>query len=244
MRSAEASKIFAHRQLIHDESNGYFFVDPPIRKKDLRMYYENIFWSGQHAKTTSNAVNSRDLQHLNLLNQAIKRYKPRKKELTILNFGSGHGGISHIFQAFGHNIINIEPSKDFIIYNNNYQKYDTLKEFIQLQKDRRVEIDIFYSSHSLEHVLNINKAIKQIKRITNPRSIFFFEVPDADSPGNGAQTNTHDAPHTYYFQKRFFRKIFKESFCLYTIPGRITNGNEFDNTFEKSDIVRVQLKTR
>ena len=101
-------------------------------------------------------------------------------------------------------IINIEPSKLPQFYQQRWKTFQKIS-FVE-----DCSVDIVYGSHSLEHVQDINKFKKEVKRILKPKGILFWEVPNADHPKNGAQKGVIDIPHTYYFKSIFFRNWFKE----------------------------------
>lgn len=194
-----AKKIFRNRTL-KDSFEGYLYVDPMPSEDELKTYYSNIYWNSRFGKNMG--ARMRDLVHYNLLKTQIPNFFTDKNKLVI-NFGAGHGGISHLFWLNGFEVINIEPSEMPVSYSSRWKSYANLNKI----KDKTV--DLFYGSHSLEHVQDINKFKKEINRILSPNAYLFFEVPNAKNPLDGAMNNRIDIPHTYYFSTDFFDKWFK-----------------------------------
>lgn len=134
--------------------------------------------------------------------------------LSVLNFGAGHGGISNLFLALGAKVVNIEPS---IPENEEKQPYN-YHSVRKLADKKSKHFDLFYSSHSLEHVSSIDDALADMKAVANQDTLYFFEVPDASAPQDGGSTGLVDIPHTYYFRKEFFLNTFSEIIMLQTLP--------------------------
>ena len=89
--------------------------------------------------------------------------------------GSGGGGISHLMHSANCTVINIEPSSSSRKMKNreNWRTYKSIEEF--LCHEEKTIIDFFYSSHSLEHVHNIDYYLELFENLI---VISFFEVPN------------------------------------------------------------------
>jgi len=180
--------------------------------EELNAYYEKEFWDEKRGKVKF--INKRDLAHANIIKNHFGRLSDSESSLFV-NFGAGHGGISHLMHLFGLEVVNIDPSELLSEYSGGFEYYSSLARYKQATNRK---VDIFYSSHSLEHVQDISTTLRLISGITTDKTLFFFEVPDANSPGNGAQKGKVDIPHTYYFTKKFFSEHFRSismlaSFC-------------------------------
>lgn len=195
-----AKNIFKNRSL-KDSGKGYLYVDPMPSETELNVYYSNVYWNSRFGKNMG--VRLRDLVHWNILNTRIPDFFTNKNKL-IVNFGAGHGGISHLFWLNGFNVINIEPSQLPLSYESRWESYQNISKV----KDKSV--DLIYGSHSLEHVQDIDNFQKEINRILSPNAYLFFEVPNAKFPLDGAMNNRIDIPHTYYFSTDFFDRWFKK----------------------------------
>ena len=195
-----ARKIFKNRSL-KDSNKGYFYVDPMPSEAELTTYYASIYWDSRFGK--NQGARLRDLVHYNLLkSQLPKFFKDTNK--FIVNFGAGHGGISHLFWLDGFNVLNVEPSG---LQDSYSSRWKTLADLSQIED---ASVDLIYSSHSLEHVQNIDSFKIEMKRILSTDAYLFFEVPNAKNPLDGAMNNRIDIPHTYYFTTNFFDDWFRE----------------------------------
>lgn len=187
-------KKFTKLDLIYKDK-GYFIVDPMPSKEELNQFYEEVNFAKGIEK--NHPVKLRDIQHYNLLLDTFPNLNDSQK--NIVNFGAGPGGISILLNAAGHNIINVEPSKIAQYFKNNWTTVNTTDEI-------KISIDLFYASHSLEHVTDIDETIKSFKKLSTKNTIYFFEVPN-HNPGVDHKI---DPPHTYYFSRKFFENNFNE----------------------------------
>ena len=200
-------KLFKKTNFVYNDKKFIYQLSPMPSEEELFNFYKNKYWVD--FRKERHLINTRDLFHFNLLNFYLKKYPPKKdlEKASFLNFGSGHGGISHIVHTHGMRVINIEPDPIPVIYSKFYKQFTSLEEYL---KNSSEKIDIFYSSHVLEHLRDIEEFLKQLRLISHENTLFFIEVPDALSPGNGFQNNSIDIPHTLYFTKTFFESEFNE----------------------------------
>ena len=194
---AKYDKIFKKRKLIYDDKYSFYKIDPFPEKKFFDDYYNDCFPSVMGF--SRQMIKERDIEHFELINKKI--YKDVNKKQNILNFGSGNGGISLLLR-----------SKDFKVFNFDYSEpseigfkedYHFINDFNQIKED--IKFDLIYSSHSLEHVIDIKDTLNKFKKFSHSKTLYFFEVP------NGYDQNYIRPPHTYYFTKNFFKKIFKKT---------------------------------
>ena len=192
-----AKKIFLKSKIVKFKT-GIYQLDPMPSSDLLDDYYKNYYWKSRGNKIYGTTV--RDFIHFEIL----KKYIPNvfTKGKTFLNYGAGHAGISNILLLNNFNIINVEKSSLPDFYNRNWITYQDINDV----PDKSV--DIFYASHSLEHVQNIEIFIKEVIRTIKSDAILFFEVPNGAHKKNGLQTGKVDIPHTYYFLNIFFENFF------------------------------------
>jgi len=186
---------------IKESEQGFFYLDPMPTEAQLNEYYQNIYWDSRSGKNYG--ASTRDLVHYNLLKTYIPEEMSEGK--AFLNFGAGHGGISNLCWLDGLDVVNVEPSNLPKFYEQRWTTFESVTEVPD------ASVDIIYGSHSLEHVQDIEKFKKEVKRILKPKGVLFWEVPNANAPKNGAQTGKVDIPHTYYFKTDFFAKWFTET---------------------------------
>ena len=221
--SIEEKDLFINeKSLKHYKEKGYWELVPKINIESLNSYYSNSYWQEFRSGNISYTVNPRDVDHYNMIINKNKNFNRTKK--TIVNFGSGHLGISFLFYYMGHNIINVDlHTPDLKIKSSNFLFKKSL-DFIDSK------VDLFYSSHSLEHVHDLNYFEKKLNPILNDGGLLFFEVPNSETINfnNGGISGEIIIPHTYYFTKKYFFKLpFKKqilnSFSSISYPNKKNN---------------------
>jgi len=199
-------KIFLNRQITLSDDQNYYYLDPIPSSKELDDYYSNSYWDVFPTKIKG--LSYRDIVHFNIL----KEYMINKiiKNNTFLNFGAGHGGLSHLMWSNNMHVINIEPSGLPNFYNNRWK---TLQNIDQVETN---SIDILYGSHSLEHVQNLENFKKEVKRVLKSDGYLFWEVPNAEKTEGDKEYPDIVIPHTFYFKKSFFKAWFSKTLLCET----------------------------
>jgi SAM-dependent methyltransferase len=196
---AKSRKIFSNRNLVFNQ-DGFWHLEPMPSKKELFEYYHLNYWGS--IQPNNYGLKLRDLRHFAILNKVDPNFNSSKKK--ILNFGAGHGGVSIIFNILGHNVTNVEPSSMMKLFEKNWNINSSIDEV------ENENFDLIYGSHSLEHVSDLNAFNNKIKKLSNEKTIFFWEVPNGEHSKCGPQENRIDIPHTYYFTKKYFYNQYKK----------------------------------
>jgi SAM-dependent methyltransferase len=199
-KSIDPKGIFSGRNLEYDEL-GFWKVDPMPSELELNQYYESQYW---HSRGAQPLVIKRDFMHFQMLAELIP--ESLSQQLTILNFGAGHGGISYLFWAAGHSVINLDPGMKSFRRDSSWLQINSWDQIPD------TSVDLVYGSHSLEHVNSVENALIEVNRVTKSSSYIFWEVPNGESSGNGPKENKVYPPHTYYFTTAFFESEYPN--CL------------------------------
>ena len=209
-RRLKSRGVFLNRE-IKWFAEGYWAIQPMPNELELNNYYENIYWD---ERGKAEGIDTRDLDHFYLIRNLI----PERLEspMVFLNFGAGHGGISHLMYLVGHRVINVEPSGLRLQYPENWAT-------VQSIDDVQERVDFVYGSHSLEHVHDIGKHLNKIRQILRPGGYIFWEVPNGFAETLNGKKIKGRPPHTYYFTKEYFdqlgfNKILNDSFTEGTFP--------------------------
>ena len=190
-------KEFFKSKLIYN-NNGFYYLDPMPKANFLKEYYEKTYW--QSRSDLNYPVSARDIDHFKMISDFYSNFNSSEKK--ILNFGSGHGGVSYLFHAANHSIFNYDFG------STNKEPFAKRWKNIKTLDNLNLKFDIIYSSHSLEHVNNIENTLVIFKNISHEDTIYFFEVP------NCLNNKKIQPPHTYYFTRKFFMNKFKNvDFC-------------------------------
>ena len=189
------NKIFLKSKLKYNK-NGYYYLEPMPNLNFLNEYYEKTYW--QSRTDINYPVRLRDIEHFKKITDFYKSFNSNTKK--ILNFGSGHGGISFLFHASNHDIYNYDfGSTKKTPFNERWHNIHSLEN---------EKFDLIYGSHSLEHVHDIEQTLENFKRISKTGTIYFFEVP------NCLNNINISPPHTHYFTREFFLNRFsKVDYC-------------------------------
>ena len=211
-------RIFLNRRLDW-RKEGYWIMQPMPTEKELDEYYENLYWND---RSMVEGVFQRCLDHYILIRDLAPDFFLGQK--TFLNFGSGHGGISHLMWLAGHKVINIEPSNVRLNYSKNWK---TLKTIGKLKE----KVDFVYGSHSLEHVSDLEVLNEKITQSLNVGGFVFWEVPNGSIETNNGAANHVKPPHTYYFTTEYFKTlnfncILNEYFDEGSFPNTVSKNND------------------
>lgn len=226
-------KIFGGRNLSYN-NDGFWFIDPMPTKNDLDEYYSSTYWSFRDDK--KEIMNGRDIIHSLIIEDKIPNFHDKK--ITFLNFGAGHGGISHLMWMNGHDIINIEPGG---IDNYYDERWTTLSSIDDVNPN---SVDFIYGSHSLEHVQDISEINLKVLEILKNEGYIFWEVPNGNKPGEGPLENEIHIPHTYYYTKEFFDKnyeniILNDVFDQSHAESNYSDWENYRRPSDEGEVIRV-----
>ncbi len=191
----ECHRRFRLHKLVWDD-RGVFCLHPKPDKKLVMGYYEETYWD---FRTDKGAIlRERDITHY----QHLKKLCPELflgERKRVLNFGSGHGGLSVLLHVVGHSVVNVEPAGVKPFFPEHWECKKDLN-------DATGAFDLIYSSHSLEHVFDLEETLSALKQRSHGKTLFFIEVPNCSL----AEAQKVAPPHTYYFTMEFFRRLFAE----------------------------------
>ena len=215
----DTRKLFRGRTVKYDD-RGFWYVSPMPGPEELNRYYEGLYWQ---ARGKNEGITARDIDHFLLLRKLMPGFfeKPKK----CLNFGAGHGGISHLLYLDGHEVINVEPSGISVDYDD--PRWRTVTDISEVNE----KVDLVYGSHSLEHVRDIDAFERIIWNMVKDGGYVFWEVPNGEFPRNGGSNGKIFPPHTYYFTVDYFRGLpyqllLDDTYNSRVFPGPVVKGGE------------------
>ncbi|WP_373036545.1 class I SAM-dependent methyltransferase [Sulfurimonas sp.] len=100
------------------------------------------------------------------------------KDKTVLDFGCGFGGKTAYYSSLGaKKVYGVDFHSDFSLVQNYCEDKALNIDFLTLKEDgllplEDASVDVVISSAVFEHVLNIDTALKEIKRILKPDGLF------------------------------------------------------------------------
>lgn len=208
--------LFSHKTSLPVlvEGKGYYKRQVTPSKEKLADYYRDAYWNIRGGK--SFGVNERDIAHFQLLSERLPDVISSGN--TALNFGAGHGGISHLFWCAGMNVLNIEPSG----LPNPYKERFSILGSLEAIADESV--DLIYGCHSLEHVSDIEETKVLLNRKLKHPGWMFWQTPNAEML-RASQKEEFAMPtnKNFLFEARFFELWMENVLVNESVPD--TEGN-------------------
>ena len=220
-----ASELFESKSLNYNEA-GYWTIDPMPSQIELDDYYSTAYWATRDDRKV--LVKDRDIAHVNLLLGADRELFLSTSPKTAVNFGAGHGGASFLFHAQGFKVINVDP------YPGDVDLFEYRSALSEIDEP----VDLFYASHSLEHVTDLCATISEIQRIVRPGGLVFVEVPNSEYVDYLVELSEKviqpkiQPPHTVYLTKKFFLSL---NFRTISVDVAAYSGNRWGRTVDTSD---------
>ncbi len=197
------SKIFMHLMfiIVFGIKNSKVFLNfkksAPFKKSDeFNKIYKNI-------SINNSLINNR----LTDLNKAcIKEIINSLKGKTILEVGCGKAFLSNKIEKLNYSVTAVDIYIDDLI-KNKYPKIFFKNDNIENLSFSDNSFDTVICTHTLEHVQNIHKSIKELKRVTKKRLIVV--IPK-------------QRPYKYTFDLHLHFFPYKHSFLQIIKPKKIT----------------------
>ena len=104
-------------------SLGFYYVDPIPSKDYLSSLYAETYWDNRHDKNFP--VRKRDIEHYKLLLKIFPNFNETSK--NILNFGSGHCGISILLHLKNHKIVNFDYHEADTTFEKTYLLFEIIE---------------------------------------------------------------------------------------------------------------------
>ena len=156
----------------------FVFYDTPDTSENFEIVYRNHYFSSSY--TSHSQITAVDAV-INVENDPIAIMGPYLKPETIIcEIGCGRGALLMKMKRAGYNkLYGIEPSPDCVDYVREHYGIDALVGTADnIPFD--ISFDVIISTHVLEHVLNLQEAVKNISRKLTGHGLVYVEVPDLD----------------------------------------------------------------
>lgn len=154
-------------------------------KNSIFKYYKKKFTkisSGWKVLVNETLSNQKEKERLLLL----KQFVPLDKTWKILEAGSGFGNFLLYMSTMGYNIQGIEPDSFCVDITKRRFDYYGKKNIILKQKAEKLPFannffDFIISFQVLEHVQNLEKTLKEFKRVLKKDGYLFIACPNYSS---------------------------------------------------------------
>ena len=197
--------------LYHDETLDMLITSPQPSLENLGKYYESEDYISHTDNKRSlfeklyHFIKSIALKNkLNLINSL----QPNKG--IILDIGAGTGEFLSVAKNDGWQTIGVEPSdKAKAIAKNKGVSF--VEETSELENH---SFDVISMWHVLEHVPDLDKQIKELKRLLKPTGTLIIAVPNFksfDAKHYGKFWAAYDVPiHFWHFSKKAIKLLFEK----------------------------------
>lgn len=159
----------------------FIFSDSRSIQKDYNNYYARISSYDNEELGFGNALHTWDKDRLQ---EVVNLFADKNLNLNILDIGSATGGLLQLFEEKGFkNLFGLDPSNRCI--DKITSKASSIKAFQgNLSDDLGLifgekKFDLIILSHVLEHVFDVNSALKNVMKILNEDGLIYIEVPDS-----------------------------------------------------------------
>jgi 2-polyprenyl-3-methyl-5-hydroxy-6-metoxy-1,4-benzoquinol methylase len=196
--------------LIHNEKTDMLMTFPKLNSEEISKYYESEdYISHTDGKRSLFEKTYQFIKNIALKKKLkiIKSCSPSKGNL--LDIGSGTGDFLLAANSSGWKTIGFEP--------NQKAKELAIKKGIKIIEKTELladnSFDIITMWHVLEHVLDLEIQIKELKRLIKPGGTIIIAVPNFnsfDAKYYNEYWAAFDAPrHVWHFSKKAIEKLFE-----------------------------------
>jgi SAM-dependent methyltransferase len=156
---------------------GFVFADISATQADYDLFYaqRSIY---QSDASSGGGETSWDSERLTQTAQSIARFIP-DKNARILDIGCANGGLLKAFQHLGYKKLHgVDPSPACV---ENTRKCGAVATsgYLNAQLSALGDFDVVCLSHVLEHVLEMDVALRALRAVVKPGGICYVETPDA-----------------------------------------------------------------
>ena len=129
----------------------------------------------------------------------LKRFILQKKDLNIIEIGSGHNSNLVHFKQLGNLYATDYSAESKKLATKQGIKFE--QGGVEVLKKFNIKFDIIILSHVIEHFHDFKDDMLEIRKYSNENSLFYIEVPSMDLKYNLDQLQN---AHNFYFTKNSF----------------------------------------
>lgn len=169
---------------------GFVYADTPAKQKDYDLYYKNFSKYEDPKISSGSGITSWDKERSESVALEIAKTLP-DNSCSIIDIGCANGGILAALKSMGYkNLTGLDPSPacvEYIQREHGIGKAITGGIFCTMlrnDKSLRQGFDCTILSHVIEHIYDLNKAIKNVSHLLKKGGILYIEAPDASRYSN------------------------------------------------------------
>jgi len=155
---------------------GLVFTDSTFTQEDLLTYYRE----GAVAPNYYDMFGKEDTEeyYMHLLD-LIKDYIDHKS--SILDIAGSWGEFSGYLNGLGYkNVIDLDPNEKCIKSASEKGIKTIQADTTDMSKVEKDSVDLVILNHTMEHILDVKKAMEEIDRVLKRDGYLFIEVPDVN----------------------------------------------------------------
>jgi len=246
---AEDKKFFKGTKIYHCSSCDFCFASPMPSDENLNYFYEKVYRAdGRPPYLVSENYEDQKKHYLEDKNLSYLLYLTSfvdiKKVKNFYDFGGGDGDLGHAlkkkFPQLNLYCTEGDSHCEKILYDRGFQN---LKDINKINE----KFDLISTTHSLEHLPEINSVFDKFKEFLNPEGYIFFEVPNC--PKEYWEGRPYDSPHLLFYTKKSLQKLASKhgfdivniSFSAYSFEKDHKNQRESQSLYYdgKSDLLSL-----
>ncbi len=203
----EDEKYFRDAKIFRCSACDFSFVSPMPSTEKLDYFYEKVYRSNARPPFLVSEnfedqkkyyLEDKNLSYISYLTTLIDA----KKIKNFYDFGGGNGDIGYALKKKfpKMNLFCTEGDK-YCEKILNERGYKNIKNLNDIDK----KFDLITTTHSLEHLSDINSILIKFKEILNKDGHIFFEVPNCTKEYFDGRI--YDSPHLLFFTEKSIKKL-------------------------------------
>ena len=217
-------------------SCGLVYTNPRMTQDSYNNFYNDEYrklYNGSEKPTTS-FFDRQKTKGKKIYDFLHERNIIESDKISVLEVGCGAGGILKYFEEKGATVKGLDLGEEYINYGVKEYGLDLEAGTLSDIKLRN-KPDLIIYSHILEHILDVNKEIELINKLSNENTIIYIEVPGIKEIHKNYEMNIlkyFQNAHTYHFTLKSLENLMSRG------GFELIHGNEFVMTAFK----RTSLK--
>lgn len=203
----EDKNYFKDAKIYRCKNCNFSFVSPMPSNESIDYFYKNIYRSDgrppylvseNYEDQIKHYLENKNLSYLLYLTSLVDL----KKIKNLYDFGSGDGDLGYALKKKF-------PQLNLFCTEGDNECERILKDrgFTNLKNFSKIEkkFDLIITTHSLEHLTNINDTFNKFSEMLNPNGFIFFEVPNCTE--EYWRGRPYDGPHLLFYTKKSFEVL-------------------------------------
>jgi len=178
----------------------FIYADTKATQQQYDIFYKNH-------NIYESSVSVSDMEKYKITFKHLSKVIPKDK--SILEIGFASGDLLKMFKNAGYSVCGLDTSKACVdsLNNNNIRAFQG-----SITNNTIVErFDYIILSHVMEHILDLDSAMKSLKNLLSDEGVLYLESPDAEQYINHGVTPFKyiDIEHINHFTTQSFANLVK-----------------------------------